>query len=229
MSNIVNVVAIVEGKTEQEFIKSIVAPYLAGKNIYITPIQVSKPGSKGGDVRFSRVIRDIANHLKQRQDTVITTFLDLYGLKEWPYLESVFGEQHHDNMIKRLYAVTDEALKNEFAEHIVQQRIVPFFAIYEFEALLFSGPEKLAKHLNCSQNAVYRILEKCGEPEKINNSPQTAPSKRLDALSYRKKFKKISEGITIAEDIGIDIMRKKCPQFNGWLKQLEAVGIRSVG
>jgi len=59
MSNCVEIVAIVEGKTEEIFIKNILQPHLANKNIFITPIIVSKPGQKGGDVKFSRVKNDI--------------------------------------------------------------------------------------------------------------------------------------------------------------------------
>ncbi|MGI6657283.1 MAG: DUF4276 family protein [Desulfobulbus sp.] len=68
MSDFIEVIAIVEGKTEEIFINSLLKPYLAEKKIFMTPTQVSKPGQKGGDVRFERVKRDIENHLKQRAD-----------------------------------------------------------------------------------------------------------------------------------------------------------------
>jgi Domain of unknown function (DUF4276) len=68
MSNYINVVAIVEGKTEQIFIEQILKPYLAEKMIFMSATQVTKPGQKGGDVRFSRIKKDLELHLKQRQD-----------------------------------------------------------------------------------------------------------------------------------------------------------------
>jgi len=76
MSNYIEVIAIVEGKTEQIFIESILAPYIGHKNIGIRATQVSKPGQKGGDVRFSRVKRDLEHNLRQRTDTYVTTFID---------------------------------------------------------------------------------------------------------------------------------------------------------
>lgn len=154
MSDAVEVIAIVEGKTEQDFIRKLVAPYLLGRSIYITPIQVTKPGSKGGDVKFSRVKNDIHNHLTQRKDTVITTFLDLYGLKEWPCLVEIIHESNYENMIKRLYASTDNALKEVFNPYDVERRIIPFFTVYEFEALLFSEPETLADKLDCHPESI---------------------------------------------------------------------------
>lgn len=73
-------IAIVEGKTEQVFVESVCKRHLAQQNIFISATQVSKPGQKGGDVRFSRVGRDIERHLKQRPDTCITTLVDYYGV-----------------------------------------------------------------------------------------------------------------------------------------------------
>ena len=63
MNSYAEIVAIVEGKTEQIFIQELVSPYLTQKNIYMTPIIISKPGQKVGDVKFSRVINDIELHL----------------------------------------------------------------------------------------------------------------------------------------------------------------------
>ncbi|MCT7653700.1 DUF4276 family protein [Oceanimonas sp. NS1] len=40
-------------------------------------------------MRFERVRRDLEAHLKQRPDTYVTTFVDYYGLREWPGLDTV--------------------------------------------------------------------------------------------------------------------------------------------
>jgi hypothetical protein len=85
----IEVVAIVEGKTEQIFIEALLAPYLAQKNIFLTATQVSKPGQKGGDVSFERVKKDLELHLKQRSDTYVTILVDYYGTKEWPGMDKV--------------------------------------------------------------------------------------------------------------------------------------------
>ncbi len=54
MSSPVAVIVIVEGPAEECFIKDVLAPYLGAKNVFMTPIILSKPGQKGGDVRFVR-------------------------------------------------------------------------------------------------------------------------------------------------------------------------------
>jgi len=67
------------------------------------------------------------------------------------------------------------------------------------------------------------LLRLCGEPEAINDSPQTAPSRRLDAWSKNKKFPKTSSGISVARRIGIAQIRKKCPVFDAWIGNFEAI------
>jgi len=81
----------------------------------------------------------------------------------------------------------------------------------------------LAARLGVQTKLISDVLKDCGEPEAINNSPTTAPSKRLDAWAEGGKFKKTTTGIAIAEDIGINGMREKCTVFNTWLVSLESL------
>ena len=64
MADYAELVMLVEGPTEQIFVKQLLEPYLAAKRVYTTPIILSKPGQKGGDVKFSRARNDIERHLK---------------------------------------------------------------------------------------------------------------------------------------------------------------------
>jgi len=75
--------------------------------------------------------------------------------------------------------------------------------------------------LNVEKDVVGTIINQFGDPEKINNSWETAPSKRLEKLYSRNK--KITTGIKAAKDIGISKMRKECKVFDSWLKQLESL------
>jgi predicted ATP-dependent endonuclease of OLD family len=47
MNKFIEVVIIVEGRTEQLFVEKLLSPYLASKNIFICATQVTKPGQKG--------------------------------------------------------------------------------------------------------------------------------------------------------------------------------------
>jgi len=220
MSDYAEIVVLVEGKTDQIFIQNIVSPYLAGKGVYITPIIISKPGQKGGDVKFVRAKNDIELHLKQRPDTYLTIFVDYYGLKnDWPGIE----EAKHQTMPSAKAGAINSATQNKvnelYGNNDADRRFIPYVAMHEFEALLFSDPEKLAVQLGVSQSRIDKILEDCGEPEQIDDSPHTAPSKRLEALYSR--YRKTSTGIAIAEAIGLEKIRNECPLFNKWLTDIE--------
>ncbi len=229
MSNYVEVICIVEGRSEQIFIEEILAPYLALKNVFLTATQLSKPGQNksgiktGGDVRFSRAIKDIGNHLKQRKDTYVCTFVDYYGIKEWPGVKELPNNLTVPNQIAQyVNEATCIAVVETYADLQVPRRYIPYFAVHEFEALLFSDATVLAGALQIEPEKVQQVLNECGEPEAINNSPHTAPSKRLDNWC-RGKFKKTITGIAIAKAISIPVIRKKCPVFNTWLVQLEGL------
>lgn len=222
MSNCVEVVAIVEGKTEEIFIKDILQPYLANKSIFITPILVSKPGQKGGDVKFARVKNDIERHLKQRPDTYLTLFVDFYGIKsDWPGITAAEGISGPKEKAKLVNQATMEKVVEHFGEQNAERRFIPYIAMYEFEALLFSNPSVLARKLQIEESEIVSIIEECGEPENIDNFPVTAPSKRLESLSHR--FKKTTTGIAILKETGLTAIRKKCPIFDGWVTTLESI------
>ena len=63
----------VEGATEERFIKMVLAPYLATRQVYITPISV------GGGINLDR----IRSELKRMANSFsyVTTFYDFYGFQ----------------------------------------------------------------------------------------------------------------------------------------------------
>lgn len=223
MSNYVEIMAIVEGKTEQIFIEKILAPYLGYKNIGIHATQVTKPGEKGGDVRFSRVKKDLELHLKQRSDTYVTTLIDYYGTKEWPGLELIPTQASPAQIAQIINDSTKNMVASLFPDQQAERRFIPYIVVHEFEALLFSDVDILSRHLRIDPSKVETVITRCGSPEAINNSPQTAPSKRLDHWSPNNNFLKTTMGITIAEEIGIDKMRDSCPLFDIWLEKFEEI------
>ena len=121
MSKAVNVMIVGEGASEQNFVDQVLAPYLAVKGIYLRATQISKKGEKGGDVKFSRARRDVINFLKQRENLIVSTFVDYYGVKEWPGLENVRGlhEPAPDVIAK---VMNDAAVSDIRAEEIEWSR-----------------------------------------------------------------------------------------------------------
>jgi hypothetical protein len=222
MNDYAEVVVLVEGRTEKIFVAKILAPYMASRRVYLTPIILSKQGQKGGDVRFARARNDIEEHLKQRSDTWISIMVDYYGIRsDWPgYAESRQLSSHTQKA-----AAMNEATALEIARLFPNQnpanRFIPYVSMHETEALYYSDPACLAFNLGVNQQCIDAILSECGEPEKINDRPDTAPSKRL--LKMAQGFNKTTTGISIAEQIGIPKMRAACPLFDAWIEQLAAL------
>lgn len=223
MSNFIEVMVIVEGKTEEIFIKSLLQPYLAQKMVSMTPVQVSKPGQKGGDVRFERVKRDLEIFLKQRTDTYVTTLVDFYGVREWPGIDQIPANASPAEIAEIVNGATRNVVIELFAAQRADRRFIPYMSIHEFEALLFSDTASLAAELGVAEEQVRAVLNECGAPEAINNNPATAPSKRLNGWSRSGKFLKTTTGIKVAHRIGIQKMRAQCPLFHAWLQHFEAL------
>ena len=188
----------VEGSTEERFMKMVLAPYLADKNIYITPI------SMNGDVKIAKVEFELKSILYNFD--YVSTFYDFYGFKGKSEVE------------------TKETLEQKIEDimhHTVRQKLIPYVQMYEFEGLLFSSSAALASNLgdvslvNWADNILVQFN---GDPERINDSTVTAPSKRLQGNT---KYRKTTHGPNIAKEIGIDGIRDKCAGFDDWLNRLE--------
>jgi hypothetical protein len=102
-------------------------------------------------------------------------------------------------------------------------RIIPFIQMYEFEALLFSDTKAFAEGIDNPEleSALQQIADAFDTPEHINDSPQTAPSKRIVKLMY--DYEKPLMGGLAALEIGLDTIRRECRLFDDWLLRLEII------
>lgn len=58
-------------------------------------------------------------------------------------------------------------------------------------------------------------------PEEINDSPHTAPSKRIEKLY--SAYDKPVHPLLAARDMGLEAICRECDLFNNWLKKLEGL------
>jgi hypothetical protein len=220
-----DVYVIAEGPTEQTFIRNLLVPYFGTRNIFLYPVLIGKRGHKGGNVSLRRTTIDVGNFLKQRSDTLVTTMIDYYGLSgEWPERLLSENEKNVLTAVQKAKKVEIGLLNTVQTAHPnmdVANRFIPFFVMHEFEALLFSNPATLAHKLNIPQETVTQILHECREPEEINDSVLTSPSKRLENL-VSGSYRKTTQGIAIAQKIGLPQMRAQCPHFDEWLQAIES-------
>lgn len=109
-----------------------------------------------------------------------------------------------------------------FAAQRADRRFIPHMAIHEFEALLFSDSASSATELDIAEEKVKAVLKEFGEPEAINNSPVTAPSKRSDGWSCNGKFSKNNN----RHCRGTHYRHTENAEhvlFDAWLQRLEAI------
>ncbi|CAE15675.1 unnamed protein product [Photorhabdus laumondii subsp. laumondii TTO1] len=203
----------VEGQTEETFVRDVLAPYFVAQQIYLTPILVQTSTSqKGGITSYGKVKYQITRLCRQDPGAFVTTLIDYYGL---PTDFPDYNEQQDNAANERVVK-----LEQAFANDIGQTNFIPNLLLHEFEALLFCQPEKFADWLddNAPISVLQTIKAQFDSPEDINNSPQTAPSKRI--LAIVPNYHKTLHGPLIAGDIGLDTIRSQCPHFNQWLNKL---------
>ena len=217
------VVAIVEGRTEQAFCGQILVPTLGAKGVYLEAQLVGKPGHKGGVRSWESVRRDILNAIKQQAGRVCTTMFDYYGLPgDWPGVRK--GKKRTFRLgVEVVERSMHEEICGELGSGFDEKRFLPYVQLHEFETLLFSGPKELSAVLGTPSldRKLREIVEKSGEPEAIDDNPNSAPSKRISALAPH--FQKVLHGTIAAQRIGIDTLRGACPHFASWLAKLEAL------
>ena len=212
---------ICEGQTEEMFIKELLYDSFLSKNLILVPALIGKPGHKGGNFRFERLLTDVQNRLLGDPTAYCTTFFDFYGLPpEFPgkstVAERATSQEKAETVCEAMVAKLIERLGENTMQHFI-----PYIQMYEFEALLFSDPKGLATGLDCPElcDDFNNIRDSFDSPESINNSPRTAPSKRIcrKVLGYEKPI----YGSLAALEIGLPIMRQECQMFDVWLMQLE--------
>ena len=205
---------VVEGQTEQEFVNSLIAPYLHRFDInYVVPILIhtSKAG-RGGFVNYQHLKNDITKLLhSKKDDLIVSTFVDFFRIPEIPQKERWSNKKTH------LEQATE--MEKCMSEDIKDYRFIPYIQLHEFEALLFSSNKGFETYFT-EKDAfeTQKIITAFSNPEDINSSPEGAPSKRL--LSIKNDYNKVIEGNLIALEIGIDALLAKCPKFNSWITQL---------
>jgi hypothetical protein len=222
------VIAVVEGQTEQGFVREVLAPFLSYKNVYMTAQLVGKPGHKGGDCRYERAKRDILALLKQEADTVVTTMFDFYALPDsWP------GRvEARTALLATKAEIVETAVQNDISSELGtsfdRSRFRPYIQMHEFEALLFSQPATICAVFQSpeSEQEVQSVRASFRNPEEINDNFETAPSKRL--LKVFSNYQKLLHGLIAAKRIEIGPMRKECPHFARWVEVLEAAGQRGA-
>ena len=210
-------------RRRRAFVNAVLAPHLyrvgytsVGARLLGNARQRSR---RGGGRAWEAVRKGILNHLQNDQAALSTTMVDYYGLpRTWPGRE---GAPRHTTLSERA-ATVERAVLDDISTAIGHPpRFVPYVVMHEFEGLLFSDPDRFAQSLGEPDLApgFQAIRAEFQTPEDINDSPDSAPSKRVRNLF--RGYQKPLMGVLAMEQIGLDTVREACPLFNAWIATLE--------
>lgn len=212
----IRVCIVCEGQTEVEFVKSCLAPYLQHSNVRAFPSLLQSPSGnhKGGRVTVERLVRFMSHQYHQTDR--ITTLVDFYGFQD--RAERSRAQLEAD--IRAGVAASTTGYDPRF--------VLPYVQMYEFEGLLFTDPQAFEwvedGWSDEAEKALQAVTDAFATPEEINNRRERAPSKRILKIFPEGSYSKTEHGPLVAESIGIDAIRAKCPAFSEWVGKLQAWG-----
>lgn len=212
-------VFIVEGETEEAFVNTILRPYFESCG-YCNPVQCFKiKHTQGGMHKYSYVRNDVLNTIYEH-NVIVTTMFDLYALpSSFPGYEEAQAMTNHLERVTFLEAKMKEDLESLQGHQF--NNYIPYIQLHEFEALTFSSAnsfEALFEDNEMNYKGIREVIDTFSNPEDINDSPETAPSKRMQNLI--PGYNKVTYGISLIEYTGIDMILRKCPHFREWIEKL---------
>ena len=114
---------VVEGETEEDFVRQVLADSLAVRDVYATAL---RPDSQGGNITVERLARAIVKLLPPAFDHV-TTLVDFYGFQHRP-----------SGRVREVEQAIAVEVQTRISYSWDETRFVPYVQMHEFEALLFS-------------------------------------------------------------------------------------------
>jgi len=221
------IVAIVEGQTEQTFVRDQLAEHLGARGASLWAVLSGKSRRRGGVHKWESARGDILRTLKEGR--YVTTMFDFYAMPtDWPGREEAArlpSDKRGDHVEQAIIEDIRARLDSSFDD----RQLIPYVQMHEFEALAFADVGVLSektKPLSMRPAGSLRaefqkILDEAGNPEAINDSYDTCPSRRIK--SHVGRYRKKLNGPIITKAIGLDILRRECAHFGEWLTKLEDV------
>jgi hypothetical protein len=222
----------VEGQTEETFVNEVLRDHLVGHGYHSVAARIvgnARLRNRRGGIRpWPSVRKDIANHLLEDPSCIATTMVDYYALPKtgagaWPGR----AQSSDRPSIEEKARCVEEGMHVDLAAFMGSSfnasRFIAFVVMHEFEALLFSDCAAFSRSI-CRpelESSLRSIREQFPTPEEIDDSPDTAPSKRIQAII--SGYEKPLLGVLAVLGIGLGRIQEECPHFQAWLNRLETL------
>lgn len=221
----------VEGQTEESFVNEVLRDHLVRQGYDSVSARIvgnARLRRRRGGIRpWHAVRRDIVNHLHEDPGCVSTTMVDYYGLPQtgpeaWPGRAQAAQQGTAPGKASWVEEALVQDLAQDMGPRFDARRFIPFVVVHEFEGLLFSDCGAFSRGISRPElePGLSSIRAQFPTPEDINDSPNTAPSKRVRQLvpGYEKPLL----GTLAVLEIGLERIRAACPHFDSWIRQLES-------
>ena len=215
-----DLIVLVEGKTEMDFVDRILAPHLQNVGYSSVSWRLIAAPKGAGICGWTQAKMNIGINL--RMNARVTTMVDYYGLpQDWPGRAESGAQPPH---LKADFV--ERAIREDMRGEDAAENLIPYVMLHEFEAILFSDCEKFAAAIDLPQltSAFQEIRDQFPTPEDIDDSPEGAPSERIgELIAPIDVYRKPLVGLGGAMAIGLDAIRAECPHFAKWMDSLEAI------
>ena len=207
-----------EGPTEESFINNILTPYLLEVGIYSRPIicmtkRTKTRKHKGGVSDYRKIRTELSILCKQHKNETVTTMFDYYGFPtNVPTVEGRFRSIYEKVSCVERVIETDIDAPNLFFN----------LTLHEFEGLLFSNTSAFSSIADADAVAqLQTIREQFTTPEHINDSVDSAPSKRIKNLI--PGYAKVRDGTIVSTRIGVESIISECEHFREWVSKIRMI------
>lgn len=219
MSAVRTIGLVVEGQTEEAFVRDVLERELLERGTYVKCVILKTKRTvtghhKGGSVSTQQVLGDVRRLLSDTSLALVSTLVDLYALPtDFPGRTSA----PTGNPFARV-----EHIERAFGQAVANGRFLPNLVLHEFEAWLFSEPERCSWVFeNAPSDLASRmahIRDAAGGPEHIDEGPTTHPSKRI--VSLVAGYRKVVHGPRAVAETGLAAIAARCPHFGAWMARL---------
>ena len=221
---------VVEGQTEEAFVKGVLGPQLLERHVLAEPIIVTTSRESGGRKHkggglWKHWRADLVRVLCEQVPggAWVTTMFDLYGLpKDFPDLALVQAAPTPDLKVE----AAERALATALLDVEASQRLIPYIQLHEYEALVLACLEDLESVLDAREDldGLRRLQAELGDtaPEDVNDGVETSPSKRLER--HIPGYDKTLHGELALWNAHLPTLMETCPHFGAWVRRLERLG-----
>jgi len=221
---------VVEGSSEETFVNDILVKHFAPLNIFVSTRKIttgwdriSRKPAKGGLLKYIKFRNDVLRWIQSDRNGTQFWYTSMFDLYAFP-IDDLSPFTENIRKIQDPYTRVSE-LEMAIANDINHARFIPYIQLHEFESLILADPDRLITMYPDSEVAINRLKKEIANlrPEEINDSPNTAPSKRIITHLPDYEGQKSQVGPLVVEDIGLVTLRKHCPHFNEWISKLENI------